>query len=77
MEIIKAIAFAVFILGYSILLFRRKWLEEEIKRNDTFEPPSEQQLRWHIRHLREDMHTLVLLNGALLTAVMALLLLKG
>jgi len=71
METVKAIAFFFGVIAYGVWLFRRNWLEAEIRRNDANEAPSEQQLHWHIRHLREDMHALVLINYTLLIVVAA------
>lgn len=69
METIKEIAFFIGVIAFGIWIFRRNWLEAEVRRNDAHEPPSDQQLRWHIRHLREDIHALVLINYVLLIVV--------
>ena len=33
---------------------------EEFTRNDDYDAPSDRQVRWHIRHLREDMRLLII-----------------
>lgn len=76
METIKAIAFVVFGLGFGAWVFGDRWFQKEIERNDIHEAPSDQQLRWHIRHMRQDIHALVLINCVLTTVVVASLLLK-
>ena len=76
MEILKAVIFVAFGLFFAPLLFNRRWFEKEIKRNDVTEPPTEQQLRWDIRHMREDMHAIVIINLVLLVVVVAALLFK-
>lgn len=65
----KGLIFAVGAIAYSLWVFRAKWLAEEIKRNALHEAPSEDQLRWHIRHIRQDLHALVLINQGLLLVV--------
>lgn len=64
----------VLILGYWIT--GRRWFVEEVKRNETCEAPSDQQIRWHITHMREDLHILVLSNYVLTVAVVAILLFR-
>lgn len=71
METFKTVAFFFGVIAFGMWLFRRAWLEAEIRRNDSNEAPSDQQIRWHIRHLREDMHALVLINYTLLIVVAA------
>ncbi len=45
----------VALIGWFIWTSRRVWLVKEAKRNETQAPPSENQLRWDIRHMREDI----------------------
>ncbi|WP_399682147.1 hypothetical protein [Xenophilus sp.] len=71
METLKTVAYFFGVIAFGMWLFRRSWLEAEIRRNDSSEAPSDQQIRWHIRHLREDMHALVLINYTLLIVVAA------
>jgi hypothetical protein len=70
-ETLKGIAFFVGLMVFGAWLFRRNWLDAEIRRNESHEAPSDQQLRWHIRHLREDIHALVIINYTLLVVVAA------
>jgi hypothetical protein len=76
MEIIKSIAFVAFIFGFGAWVFGDRWFVKEIERNETHEAPSEQQLRWDLRHMRQDLHALVLINYALTAAVVAILLFR-
>lgn len=76
METLKSIAFFVGVIAFGAWLFRRNWLEAEIRRNDSHDAPSDQQLKWHIRHLREDIHALVLINYTLLVVVAAAVVFK-
>ncbi len=71
METFKGIAFFIALLTFGAWLFRRNWLDAEIRRNESHDAPSDQQLRWHIRHLREDVHALVVINYSLLVVVAA------
>ena len=59
------------------MLSRDRALKEERKRNEKLDPPSENQLQWDIRHIREDMmllcnqhhHTNILLLILLLLVI--------
>ena len=62
----KAVLFLVALVGWFVWTSRRKWLINEAKRNDAQEPPSEKQLRWDLRHIREDISILVFVNSVLL-----------
>jgi len=77
MEIMKGIAFVAILLASGWWVFGDKWLVKETERNEIHEAPSDQQLRWDIRHMREDLHALVLINYGLAMVVLATLLLKG
>ncbi|GAB2662916.1 hypothetical protein [Arenimonas aestuarii] len=66
MDEYKGVMFGAAVIAYSIWLFRAQWLSDEIKRNAFNEAPSEDQVRWHIRHMRQDLHALVMINHALL-----------
>ncbi len=63
---LKAVLFLVALIGWMVWTSRRKWLLTEDKRNELQEPPSEQQLRWDLRHIREDISILVFVNSLLL-----------
>lgn len=69
MDTFKTIAFFVGLFAFCAWLFSRRWMDDEERRNALHEAPSDQQLRWHIRHLRQDIHALVLINMALLALV--------
>lgn len=65
-QIIKAALFVVALVIWIIWTSRRGWLASENKRNDAQEPPSERQLHWDLRHIREDISVLVFVNSLLL-----------
>jgi hypothetical protein len=69
-ETVRVILFVVLLVAFGTWITRRKWLNDEIDRNDRVDPPSSRQLRWDIRHMREDLHMLVLINYALFIAVL-------
>ena len=58
--------FLAALIGWFIWTSRRVWLVKEAKRNEAQTPPSENQLRWDIRHMREDISVLVFVNSLLL-----------
>ncbi|OGA53711.1 MAG: hypothetical protein A3G24_15005 [Betaproteobacteria bacterium RIFCSPLOWO2_12_FULL_62_13] len=70
MEFVKLLAFIVGLFGWAYWWNRRKWLTDEFERNERHEVPPDHQLRWDIRHLREDISVLTISN----TAIMFLLL---
>ena len=39
---------------------RREWFKAELDRNDEFDAPSERQLKWDLRHMREDMYMIAI-----------------
>ena len=77
METLKAIAFVIFVFGFGWWVFGDRWFLKEIERNEVHEVPSDQQLRWHIRHMRQDLHALVLINYALVMIVLGAFLSKA
>lgn len=72
MELLKGVIFVVTLLGWLYWTNRRKWLHEEFQRNEQHEPPSERQLRWDIRHLREDISILVICNFTVMVLLLVL-----
>jgi len=62
---IKVAGFVGALAAWLIWTGRRTWLLKETKRNETEVPPSENQLRWDIRHIREDVSVLVFVNSLL------------
>jgi transposase len=58
---------------------RLRLLEDEFKRNDLHEAPPDRQLRWDIRHMREDLQLLGIIasgQGAMLLAIALILVFK-
>jgi hypothetical protein len=76
MEFLKALGIVIFIFITGYFISRRKALEDEFKRNDLVDPPSRRQLRWDLRHIREDIHMLVLINLLIFWMIAAALFLK-
>ena len=63
---IKTVLFLAALIGWFVWTGRRQWLISEAKRNDAQEPPSQRQLQWDLRHIREDISILVIVNSVLL-----------
>lgn len=76
MEYARWVVFFILILSLGSWIKGRRWFSKEVDLNEIEEAPSDQQIRWHIVHMREDMHMLVLINYVLMIAVIAILLLK-
>ena len=76
MEILKSIGLVVFLVAFHAFVFGRRWFVKEIERNEKHEPPSDQQLRWDIRHMREDLHAVVMINYALTVVIVGILLFR-
>jgi len=76
MESLKWVGLPVLVLILGYWITGRRWFDEEVKRNEACDAPSDQQIRWHITHMREDLHMLVLSNYVLTVAVIAILLYK-
>jgi hypothetical protein len=57
----------VFLVAY---VWWRTWqmkqFEDEFRRNAELDPPDDRQVRWHIRHIREDVALLCHLVAALI-----------
>lgn len=58
--ILRFIAMTAVSWYYHSRLQTRGWLRGEISRNDTVDPPSERQLQWDLRHMREDLYMVVI-----------------
>lgn len=76
MEFAKGLAFGVALLGWIYWTNRGKWLTDEFARNEQHETPPDQQLRWDIRHLREDISILTLSSMTSMFLLLALLLFR-
>jgi|688.fasta_scaffold579883_2 hypothetical protein len=47
---------AVFVYhGFNAWVNSQKWVDDEMKRNESYETPTEHQLKWHLRHMRHDL----------------------
>ena len=76
MDYIKGIGVAVLLAIFFWRIFDNRAMRNEIGRNETHKAPSDQQLRWHIRHMRQDISALVQINAILLVVVVFALLFK-
>jgi hypothetical protein len=76
MEILQSVGFVIALFAWNIWITRRHWLTKEFKRNEEVDAPSEQQLRWDIRHLREDVSIMLLTNNMLLLLIAIAVILK-
>ena len=56
---VKLIIAILIVAVAECLVLKRGWFKSEIQRNENFDPPSEQQLKWDLRHMREDIYMLV------------------
>lgn len=53
------IAVVALVVGFPLWnRWRERGLEKEYKNNISFEPPATDQLKWAVRHLREDINLL-------------------
>ena len=66
MDMVKAGLFVGALVIWIIWTSRRGWLASESLRNDEQEPPTQRQLQWDLRHIREDISVLVFVNSLLL-----------
>lgn len=76
MEFLKGVAFAVVFLGWIYWWNGRKWLLAEFNRNENHEAPPDHQLRWDIRHLREDIGVLTMSSSFSMFLLLALLMFR-
>lgn len=56
----RVVAFIALVAIYYFQVQRRGWFVQEIKRNDEHEAPSDRQVKWDLRHMREDMYMLTI-----------------
>jgi len=65
----KVAGFLIALGAWLVWTSRRTWLLKETKRNEEQVPPSENQLRWDLRHIREDISVLLFVNSLLVWVV--------
>jgi hypothetical protein len=58
--LLRLVVFLVLAIYYHFQWSRRAWFQAEIKRNDEFEPPSDRQVKWDLRHMREDLYMIAI-----------------
>ena len=63
---VKSGLFLVALIFWFVWTSKRGWLSNEAKENELKEPPSQRQLQWDLRHIREDISVLVFVNSLLL-----------
>lgn len=70
---------AIGVLAVAIVLWsfdRRAWFEEEHQRNKTYDAPPDDETKWHIQHIREDLGTIVFTLRGILLLVFLLVVLQ-
>jgi hypothetical protein len=70
--------FAIIFLFWILIFYitGRNWFRNEIEANEKSAAPSVQQLHWHIQHMREDFHMLVVTNYIIMCILLCILLFK-
>jgi hypothetical protein len=53
---IRLLAFIIALGLYTYRWHSKQYLVDELDRNEKHEPPSDQQIRWHLTHMREDLY---------------------
>lgn len=56
MDYVKWIGFVILIVSLGSWIKGRKRFYKEVECNENNEAPFDQQIRWHIEHMREDIH---------------------
>jgi hypothetical protein len=59
-QLLRILIIAALATYYHFQWSRRAWFMAEIKRNDEFDSPSDRQLKWDIRHMREDLYMIAI-----------------
>lgn len=72
------ILFMVGLVAWLGWVLARRYINPDIKfrENETREPPSDKQLRWHIWNIRQDLSMLAVTNFAILLVLVYALILK-
>lgn len=76
METLKIIAGVALSCLVLYAMTSKRALRKEFEKSESCEAPTDHQTRWHIRHLREDIHTLTILVGLQTMFLLGLLLYK-
>jgi hypothetical protein len=76
MEKLAQILFVVGLVVWFGWVLTRRLLKPEFKNNEQGEPPSESELKWHIRSMRQDLSMLAVTNFAVLLVLVFALVLK-
>lgn len=77
-KLLAQILFVVGLLAWIGWVLARRYLERDIRlaEREVREPPSDQQLRWHIWNMRQDLSLLTVTNFAILLVLLYALVLK-
>ena len=75
----EKLAQILFVLGLVVWIgwvLTRRLLKPEFESNEKGDPPSETELKWHIRSMRQDLSMLAVTNFAVLLVLVFALVLK-
>lgn len=77
-KLLAQILFLVGLLAWLGWVLARRYVNRDIPltRHEAGEPPSDQQLRWHIWNIRQDLSLLTVTNFAILLVLVYALVLK-
>jgi len=76
MEKLAQIFFVVGLVVWFGWVLTRRFLKPEFKSNEAGDPPSDAELKWHIRSMRQDLSMLAVTNFAVLLVLVFALVLK-
>ena len=75
----KYLAQILFVVGLAVWLgwvVTRRYVSTDMDRHERTAPPSDSQLRWHIKNMRQDLSMLAVTNFAILLVLIFALVLK-
>lgn len=76
MEKLAQIFFVVGLVVWFGWVLTRRFLKPEYKSNEAGDAPSDEELKWHIRSMRQDLSMLAVTNFAVLLVLVFALVLK-
>jgi len=76
MEHVNQILFLVGLMTWIGWVLLKRYINPDLDRHETSEPPTEAQLRWHIWNMRKDISMLAVTNFAILLVLVFALVLK-
>lgn len=75
-KLIMQVLFVVGLAAWFAWVLTRRYLNIGFEYKETGEPPSDAELRWHIRNMRQDISMLAVTNFAILLVLVFALVLK-